>query len=39
MIGVSDVIAFFIGAFVGRYFEGIRDLIIKVRKDLQDMRK
>lgn len=35
MIGVGHVIAFFIGAFVGRYFEVLRDVIFRVRKDLQ----
>jgi len=38
MIGVSDVIAFFIGAFVGRYFENIRDMILKIREDLSKIK-
>lgn len=35
MIGLWHVIAFFAGAFVGRYFEAIRDILLHVRKDLQ----
>lgn len=38
MIGAGHVIAFFIGAFVGRYLENFIDLFRKARDDFQDIR-
>lgn len=34
MIGIGEVIAFFVGAIVGRYFEVFIDLFRTARKDL-----
>ena len=38
MIGVGEVISFFLGAFIGRYFEEIRDVFKKITKDVQELR-
>lgn len=35
---LSYIITFIVGAFVGRYFEAIRDLVLKVGNDLSDLK-
>lgn len=35
---VSIVIAFFIGAFIGRYFEYVMEIFHKIREDVEDTR-
>lgn len=37
-IGVSEVIAFFVGGVLFRYFEEIRDFIFKIRDDIERLR-
>lgn len=37
--GVSYIITFFIGAFIGRYFENIIKGLAYIRKDLQKAQK
>lgn len=39
MIGASHVIAFFVGAFVGRFLEDIIAMFGRLRKDMQKLRE
>lgn len=39
MIGVGHVITFFVGAFIGRYFEVILDGLHRIRSDMQKFKE
>lgn len=39
MIGVGHIIAFFVGAFVGRFLEDIVEMFRKTRDDIDKIRE